>query len=1119
MNQAEQQRLIDILDYWHKIEFFIPFDLNQVIETPDKWKLRWLEAAELAQLPPALLPEWSESLRADYQVNGFSLYLGIFGKAEIAPACRLPPPPEGDLEEEERGALDGQSCFARIRLNALGEPNFDPVSVSTVPWAVGRSVQAGLSSLGLDSFDADRARLGKLLQNFEAARQAAALPADGGAVPLGGADMAALLALFTDWAGFTPAAGQPALLLEVHASKREAPKAALPADAASVAPAPQEELEFEETVEPAIDILNSFYIEDLERAIRSLRRGTPPAALAAYLTPLAREQRVDLYTPAGRQALLAMLHPAHGNRGHWLEDTDRRMSLMQQFAINAGMRQLAGGGLFSVNGPPGTGKTTLLREIFAENIVRRAAVLAQLNTAADAFDGKVRVGFAGESTAPWMVRLKPELTGFEMVVASSNNAAVENISADLPKRKQLGKAWQGASYLQALAYRLAAEDGAGKVRALAPDDRPWGLISCALGKSANRRHFVSKFYHDAKDAAAQRDPARQNIRQWLAAYRGVGFAQAAAEYRAAADSVETALQVLAQYADLWLALEGRSQEDYCGAEQQALDGAQREEAGAGRALELAGRALGQLLNQREDLQEEERLLDRDAPGWWARLLRTAASRAHRAQVAANTSAQRGVLARIATAKKHIAGEAEPLCQRTAAALAEAQRALHVKRHAWDDAQHRLAAHRQHFALLDLPASPEQLEQERFQIGGLWHDEALAALRATLFSKALALHEAWLAEAARKGGAGFGGNLLAVTMLLENKRPEDPAHAQLIWQSLFMVVPVVSTTFASFARQFRDLGSESLGWVFIDEAGQAVPQAAAGAMWRAKRAVVVGDPLQIEPVFTVPARLVRALSALSPATAGEGYAPDKVSVQRLADDANRYGTLAPSAGADPLWIGSPLRVHRRCADPMFGLSNAIAYGGKMVFGLKQRAPASAGAGLGDSAWVEVAGTATFRQVVPAQVDFIVDVLVRLYRRDGALPQAYVISPFKAVKNAVKKQLLELDWRRAAPGREAPKKGALDLWCRQMVGTVHTFQGKEQSVVFMVLGADAATAGAAQWAASKPNLLNVALTRAQHYFYIIGEAALWRELPYFSKVAASLPAVAAGEFSARIGRPAA
>ena len=61
-----------------------------------------------------------------------------------------------------------------------------------------------------------------------------------------------------------------------------------------------------------------------------------------------------------------------------------------------------------------------------------------------------------------------------------------------------------------------------------------------------------------------------------------------------------------------------------------------------------------------------------------------------------------------------------------------------------------------------------------------------------------------------------------------------------WTALFFVIPVVSTTFASFDRLFSHLGRESLGWLLIDEAGQAAPQVAAGH-FMARRSVVVGDP--------------------------------------------------------------------------------------------------------------------------------------------------------------------------------------------------------------------------------------------------------------------------------------
>lgn len=93
----------------------------------------------------------------------------------------------------------------------------------------------------------------------------------------------------------------------------------------------------------------------------------------------------------------------------------------------------------------------------------------------------------------------------------------------------------------------------------------------------------------------------------------------------------------------------------------------------------------------------------------------------------------------------------------------------------------------------------------------------------MFLAALALHKAFIAAQAIR----FRRNLGALMDILDGKgRPPD--HAVLAaWQTLFLVVPVVSTTFASMAPLFAGLGRESVGWLFIDEAGQAAPQQATG----------------------------------------------------------------------------------------------------------------------------------------------------------------------------------------------------------------------------------------------------------------------------------------------------
>ncbi|MGK9236431.1 hypothetical protein KXS07_31910 [Inquilinus limosus] len=1123
MSETTAENLLDVVAYWHRIEFFIPFDLKEIEEKVESISLRF---AELGGVTAEKL--WQIEVEEGKEVSRFDLYLGVFGKSEIdrigrhlrpGPATRI----EAD-EDRERGDTEGNTCFARLTVTARGEPQFGDVSVSTVPWAIG-CVYSGKEALLTDqNRETAFKELRHLLDN-EAARRRLAY-GEGKEPPLNGADIQSLIRLLFDWADFTPTHELAAVVKPALRDKQEARNEAAPpeagepedSDASIERPDSRSEIDTEAAEEGKtaaeadreIDILNSFFIQDLERVMAGIRGGEVPATLASYLIP--SPERLDLYSKeseAGRRAILDKLHPRRMPLGRWPQEPGRAMSLMQQFAINTALDHLAEEGLFSVNGPPGTGKTTLLGDIFAEIIVRRARALAGFNRVEDTIvERDIEVAFSGLTKRRKVVRPAPALLGHEIVVASSNNTAVENISKDLPKRKNIDKALrEKAAYLRPVAHKVAIQQGKTFKEPKDRDDAPWGLISCTLGRRQNRRNFAERmaFWPSDKDKSHDRkrprtrDPA-QTISEWIKQYDGPSFSEARKAFEAADSALRNRISILADDADLMaemLSQDGKTALDTVAAR---VETAAAEKVSVEARLSQTREELAQCETRLTDLVREQQLIDRLAPGLLARLLRSPDYRSYRERVRANSEEQLACLAQRSRLETELKSQVTAVAAAEAAfdAAVSAQTALQAE---WTRKSARWSELQSSCRLSTLA----DLDQDDIQIRGLWHDRDLAEMRSALFRSALALHEAWLAEIA---GKGFWGNLFAITDMLKGARPDTDAHAKLIWRSLFLVVPVVSSTFASFGNQFNALGPGDIGWLFVDEAGQAPPQAAVGALWRAKRAVVVGDPLQIEPIFTVPTRLIDALSERADATRNGQYAPNRVSAQQLADRANPFGAMVPAGDTgETIWIGSPLRVHRRCVQPMFEIANTIAYDGKMIF--------ATASGKGKAAWIDLAGEVRGgRQVVPEQIELVTDAVFQLYRQNNQkLPNLYVISPFRSIKAALLEKLRTDDrWQDFGT---APSRSDLRDWCSQHIGTVHTFQGKEQETVFFVLGADQAHSGSADWASSKPNLLNVAVTRAQRAFYVIGDRSLWAGKRYFGTADSKLDSVSPQEFLQALG----
>lgn len=1076
-NNKLTKEQISILDFWHKIEFFLPYDLQETLSTIKKKKQIYQQFTleEISTLSTEQL--WQNPYQGkDEVVVSFELFIGIYDKDELAKQLKDLLNVESKSENvrfidntnKKYFSDDGKglSCCAKISLDEFGQ--LDPykprsIEISTAPWAIGqiRQYEGNVTCLDFDQFNGEMDLLKHLLADFLRKQPVPQITKDNPQFVLNGKSIAQLFQIVSDWVGFqTENRALPAIYIYPRKGKLQKKK-----ENSNTELKP-----FNVEVEQIqISILNSFFAQDLAKVIQvAQKKESISSTLRSYLSKTSK--RIDLYnTQEGKACIIEHLKPEYLNRGHWFSENHHHMSLMQQFAINTIFKEVdkkqQTQSLFSVNGPPGTGKTTLLRDIFTENIVRRASVLANYKSVKDTFKENVNVEF--RSSLLNLAVLQDDLTGYEMVVTSSNNAAVQNISEELPQVKALGKNWQDkqqpkVSYLQSVARNLTAckkQNNKKEYIKLDPQKSSWGLIACILGRKEKLQFFAEQFTeqpdHEAKGFIKDYFDC---IYSWRKKYNGLTFEQARKLFQNKQKEVNTHIELLTQYMNTVLECKKLSDFD------------------VKKYLIYYKKQIDRAISEIETLKQEREIIEYQKPNLLIRLFKLKKYREYLLQIKRNYQSQKTQKEQKILAEDAL--EATKIKQQKKEALYQELASLQEKLEFNADPQ-KTKVHTPTDML-------ENIEQDEWQIYGFWSDENLNQKRAELFEAALILHEAWIVESIK---FGFSGNILAIKNLLKGQQLQGETDkieqtAKIIWQSLFMMVPVASTTFASFGNLFRYLGANSLGWVFVDEAGQAIPQAAVGALWRAKNAVVVGDPLQIEPVFTTPEELTDVLLKASNINVNFDVAPHKTSVQTLADKANPYGASLDFDGEET-WIGSPLRVHRRCFEPMFSISNHIAYQGKMVFGLNQKEPDKDHWLMGKSAWLHLSKG---KDQANAEIKLIVEIfrqlcLQRYEKRE--LPPVYIISPFKEICEQIRNELKNNKklWETFSVKDTE--------WLEKNVGTVHTFQGKENSIVFLVLGRNSNDLEKATKLVTKPNLLNVAATRAKEKFFIIGDHNLWKE----------------------------
>jgi very-short-patch-repair endonuclease len=258
-------------------------------------------------------------------------------------------------------------------------------------------------------------------------------------------------------------------------------------------------------------------------------------------------------------------------------------------------------------------------------------------------------------------------------------------------------------------------------------------------------------------------------------------------------------------------------------------------------------------------------------------------------------------------------------------------------------------------------------------------------------------------------------------------------------------------------------------VVIDEASQCDIASALPLLFRAKAAVIIGDPKQLRHISAIRPRRDREL--LHKHGLVEGYANWAYSENSLFDLAS------PLAGQNDIIM---LRDHHRSHADIIEFSNHYFYEGRLRLATKYdrlRRPAPDEPVV---RWVPVQGAVVrpgTGALNEAEARAVVTELERLGIQQGYRGTVGVVTPFRAQANRIRDLV-----------NAHPQANLLLTKLELLIDTVHRFQGDERDVmIFSPVVSDGISDRAVGFLKKTENLFNVAITRARAALIVVGDPA--------------------------------
>ncbi|MEM8505199.1 MAG: AAA domain-containing protein [Cyanobacteria bacterium P01_D01_bin.1] len=289
------------------------------------------------------------------------------------------------------------------------------------------------------------------------------------------------------------------------------------------------------------------------------------------------------------------------------------------------------------------------------------------------------------------------------------------------------------------------------------------------------------------------------------------------------------------------------------------------------------------------------------------------------------------------------------------------------------------------------------------------------------------------------------------------------------KALSLLFPVITSSLLS-VRNMLPWVSPCIDLTIIDEAGMVLLHDAFPPLVKTQRALVVGDPFQIEPIVSMSDNTLkdyRQKAFLDKGLTQKDYA--LYSPSEL-ETATAYHRAASGNEKGELTKEVELKEHFRCQQSIIDYCSDIA-GYHLVCKTK-----SLGSLLGSEKGrkdgtnllaYHVEGQIR-NQVNVDEVQAVYDIFAYLVNERGYhVEDIGVVSPFSAHAKALRARL---------------KKRFRSIE-EDAIGTVHKFQGSEKRVMIFSTRV-CQRENSLQWMNRKPNILNVAVSRAKELFILVG-----------------------------------